>query len=154
MSDQPKPSIGSNWGLAEERQFMENLVCQRFNFLLVFFTLVVGGAIACEEQLHLKIILWLGTIIILPMTLTIIGAHWKLEQILKRIFEEENHAITVIHRAGRGYSVRWMIGYLIPAFCAVVLILGAFLASNGVLQVKGKTTQAAPPALSDSSSIR
>ena len=30
------------WTFEEERAFLENLVCQRFNFLLVFFGLVVA----------------------------------------------------------------------------------------------------------------
>ena len=36
----------SNWDMSQERAFLENLLSQRFNFFLVFFSLVVAGVLA------------------------------------------------------------------------------------------------------------
>jgi hypothetical protein len=42
MTTTPTPP---SWDISKEREFIENLLCQRFNFFLAFFSIVSAGAI-------------------------------------------------------------------------------------------------------------
>lgn len=44
------------WDMSQERAFIENLLGQRFNFFLVFFSLTVAGSVNAKAQIHLQII--------------------------------------------------------------------------------------------------
>ncbi|AGQ92211.1 hypothetical protein OH966_004485 [Vibrio parahaemolyticus] len=49
MDEKSNIEVGS-WSLSEERVFMENLLCQRFNFFLVLFGLFLAGGFGANEQ--------------------------------------------------------------------------------------------------------
>ena len=129
-----KPTTYS-WDFEKEREFMETLVCQRTNFLLVLFGLILAAAVSAKSQLYFQLVLWLGVATIVPVSLTIIGAHWKLDWILKKIYEDENHPITIVSAAGAHRSARWLIGYYIPVFCSVAILTGACLAFFDILRI-------------------
>ena len=48
--------------LSQEREFMENLLNQRFNFLLVFFSLVIAGALAARSHDQAVLVLQVGAV--------------------------------------------------------------------------------------------
>lgn len=126
------------WGYPEERAFIENLLCQRFNFLLVFFGLVVAGALECKERpVELQMVLWLGTVIVSLLSVTIAALQFKLGKILEEIFRDENQPITKIHRACHSRSVKEIIGYVIPSLCSLSLFVWALQASFNVFKSIG-----------------
>ena len=73
------------WDLSQERAFIENLLCQRFNFLLVFYSLVVAGAFTANSQRNFNIVLTIGAIVSSMFALPIARAHHKLELILRHL---------------------------------------------------------------------
>jgi len=58
------PNGEDKWTWSDERAFIENLLNTRFGSLLILFELVVLGAVMCDEQSHLQIVLWLGVLIL------------------------------------------------------------------------------------------
>jgi hypothetical protein len=123
----------TGWDLSKERAFMENLLNQRFNFYLLFFSIVVAGALSARTQVMLNLILSIGFIICCLLMATLMRAQQKLDLILERLFESADHPVAVINRmATAGFSVRKTIGYVIPILCCAVLAVGVALAFLGV----------------------
>ncbi len=129
------------WTLSEEREFMENLLNQRFDFLLVFYALVIAGAVSANSQLQFSIILIVGAVVCLFLGLSIYRANTKLTLIIDRIFQDPTHIVTQINEEakkmrGRSlFSVRWIIGWFIPLLCFVTLASAGVLACLGRLSV-------------------
>ena len=137
-----KPPV---WDMSQERVFFENLLNQRFNFFLILFSLVIAGAINCKEQLHLQIVLSLGSIVTVLFALVLGRSQEKLDLILKDLFSDSSHPAAIIdsraNKVGRrrrliGGSRRRLIGVWIPWICCAFLIIGAILACFGVLQAR------------------
>lgn len=145
--DGPK-AVDPPWDLSQEREFIENLLCQRFNFLLLFYSLVVAGAVATQSQTNFSIILTLGALICTLVSLPIARAQHKLELILKHIRLRDRHhpscltdewvddvtEVPWLFRAIVRRSTRTMIGYWIPLLCSASLWIGAVLSWFGVLR--------------------
>jgi len=129
------PSSNNSWDISKEREFIENLLNQRFNFFLVFFSLVVAGTIAAESQLFFKTILVLGSIICWLLALTLFRSQKKLDILLKMIFQNiPNHPAKksddeCMNRGSR----RRIIGYIIPTICCVFLSFITLLSLIGCL---------------------
>jgi hypothetical protein len=140
----------SSWGLSQEREFIESLLCQRFNFLLVFYSLVIMAAFTTRSQTNFSLALTLGALICSLFTLPIARAQHKLDLILKHIEQEQpEHPVRrtddwareptsvpkpvrfLVHK-----SRRHMIGYWIPVLCSASLWVGAVLSWLCVLRAK------------------
>ncbi|MCZ7625982.1 MAG: hypothetical protein M5R38_09325 [Candidatus Methylomirabilis sp.] len=79
MEEKLKPDPAQDtWSMSQEREFMEKLLCSRFNFFLVFFSLVINAAVSATDARYFKIVLTLGTLISIPLALTIVRAQMKL----------------------------------------------------------------------------
>jgi hypothetical protein len=135
MDKQEPERSKESWGFPQEREFIENLLCQRFNFLLVFFGLVVAGALACKEQLYLQILLWLGAFITFLISMTIAGLQWKLDIILGKIYLDRDSPIAFFYHNVCKLRASYIIGYLIPSICTLSLLLGAICASMNIWKV-------------------
>ncbi len=120
------------WDMSEERAFIENLVVQRFNFFLLFFTLIVAGAVGVKNETNLKAVLIVGAAVSCMITYTLIIANMKLNHILDRL--DSKHPFRVIEKEV-GLSGRNWIGYWIPVICSFVLIAACFLALCGHVAV-------------------
>lgn len=107
-----------SWDISEERAFIENLLSQRFNFFLVFFSLVIAGAMSAPSQLFFQTILTLGALICWLLALTVFRSQQKLDVLLSKIFEDKSHPATEANDAclNKG-SRRKIIGYIIPKIC-------------------------------------
>lgn len=128
------------WSMSDERAFMENLLCSRFNFFLVFFGLIIAGAVSTSDARFFKIILSLGSVISIPFALTIARAQRKLDIALEKHLFSENyksywgkHPAKVLDDECDGRSMRRWIGYWIPFSCCLALVLGAILALSNCL---------------------
>lgn len=125
----------TSWDMSQEREFTENLFCQRFNFFLVVFSLVAAGAAAANTQPKLVSILWIGFVICFLLALTIYRNYIKLDWIHRHLHKAKEHPI---HLVGEGikplgawglFPVNSIIGRWIPLFSCVVLLIGAIAAS-------------------------
>ena len=137
ISSVPQNSLS----MSQERKFIENLLCQRFNFFIVFYSIIIAGSLTSKSQTHLVVILTLGSVILTFFATTLFRVQHKLDLILTEIFEIPTHPATEIKNLAENTetmpwyarfiasgSRRKFIGYIIPAFCVFSLILGAVLA--------------------------
>lgn len=131
----PSREDAPSWNLSQERVHLENLFCQRFNFFIVLFSLVVAGAANANTQVKLAALLWIGFFLCALISLTIYRNYVKLMWIFQSLHQIPTHPIA---RAGvaakqlgwRGlFGVNSIIGIIIPSICCTVLLVGAILAS-------------------------
>lgn len=120
--DNDKNDRSPRWDISQERAFVENLLGQRFNFLLLFFSIFVAGAVNAREAPVLQAtVLSLGAIIALFLALAIWRTQRKLDLILARLGKTHPASFTDRHlRSGRHF-----IGFYIPPACCAALTLGA-----------------------------
>jgi hypothetical protein len=129
-----------DWTLSSEREFVENLFCQRFNFMLVLYSLFVAAAASANTQPKLTAILGLGALITTLTSLTIWRAYEKLIINLSMLYRLQKHPLSVVGRENdarphlkRGFPVNSILGIWVPLICSVSLITGFFLALFGCL---------------------
>jgi hypothetical protein len=159
-----------NWDISQERAYVENLVNQRFNFLLVFATIVAGGAVATGENAIVQFfILSSGTYFCHHIAETIYRAQLKLDTIFGLLRKDENHPYTLTSKladakrvkGAAGKSQLQKIGRLIPERIVQLLLALCFLSALNVgiktcdclvfseaspkVQAPGKTTPASSP---------
>lgn len=116
--DNDKDKRAPRWDISQERAFVENLLGQRFNFLLLFFSIFVTGAVNAREAPVLQaIVLSLGAIIALFLALAIWRTQRKLDLILAHLGKTHPASFTDGHlRSGRHF-----IGFYIPPTCCAAL---------------------------------
>jgi hypothetical protein len=126
------------WDMSQERVFEENLLSQRFNFFLLFFSLVVTGSVNAKTQVLFNTILGIGSLVCVLLAVVLAHTQQKLDLILKDLFTDESHPATIIDRRVMkgGMSRRRMIGLYIPWICCIILIIGLALALAGVVEVR------------------
>ena len=129
-----------DWSYFSEREFVENLVCQRFNYFIIAFSLFITAAATVNKPISLGIILGLGIIVLLAIWLTIIHSYIWLDIVFKILHNlpQKNHLFEVIRIEHltriRHTSVNKWIGIFIPLFCLLTLIAGFILVLTGVLK--------------------
>lgn len=130
--------------LLSERDFIETLLCERFNFLLLFYSLVVAGALQTTQPRTFAAILGLGALICTMLAFSIARSQLKLDLILDEVKETCPNDPSVLQdqwandsarfkRACVPCYARWpvrqsrrrIVGYLIPLVCYLSLWLGA-----------------------------
>jgi phosphotransferase system glucose/maltose/N-acetylglucosamine-specific IIC component len=147
--DSAKQSLNTHWDhwdLSQERAFIENLLGQRFNFLLIFFSIFVAGAVEARDSALLQAcVLSLGAVISIFLVLAIRRAQEKLDLILDILFATRNHPVAVINKLATKRSRRKLIGHLVPIICAGSLFIWSLGAWAGmVAQVISLPAQSAP----------
>jgi hypothetical protein len=127
--DNARDKSAPRWDLSQERAFIENLLGQRFNFLLVFFSIFIAGAVQARDWPLLQaIVLSLGAAIALCLMLAIGRTQQKLDIVLGLLFSDYTHPATIVNNlAGRG-SRRRMVGYVVPCICFASLLLWPIIA--------------------------
>jgi hypothetical protein len=134
--------VQTEWDLSQERVFMENLFCQRFNFFIVIFSLVIAGAASANTQPKLDAILWVGFALCTLVALTLYRNYVKLIWVLKSLHQIPQHPVAqggeyARHLGLRSlFGVQAIIGIIIPLICCSVLLVGAILASFCLLAAK------------------
>jgi hypothetical protein len=148
-AEEPRSSISgaevpqSSWDMSQERAFMENLFCQRFNFLLILFTVVLAGAASATTQTKQTAVLGVGCVFCGLISLTVYRNYVKLMAILKLLHGMSGHPVAIIgmsvkQKGLRGlFGVNPIIGILIPFLCTSTLILGTLLSWIGFLKATG-----------------
>jgi len=126
-----RDKTGPVWDMSQERAFIETLLGQRFNFFVVFFSLVLGGALNARTQFHFELILTLGTLICWLMARTLFRSQYKLDLILDDLFlHDASHPASIINKRANSRkvilgrkSMRRVIGYWIPCICCLALFI-------------------------------
>ncbi len=152
MSEQScKRDPCANWSWSQERVFLEEIICQRFNFLLVFYSLVVVGAFTTQSSLNFSLAFTLGALITSLIAVPIARVQRRLDCVLEEIeslypdhpavrtdkLVHEGSRLPPLFRRMARKSRREWIGYGIPTLCAASLCVGAGLAWFGVIGPHG-----------------
>ena len=91
------------WDMSQERAFIENLLARRFNFFLVFFSIVMAGSVNAKTQLHLQLVLGIGSTICVLFAMVLARSQEKLDLILQDLFQDDSHPARIIdQRAKKG----------------------------------------------------
>lgn len=132
-----KLTIGENmkysnneWNIYQERAFIENLLCQRFNFFILLFSLIITSAatVKSDDMLLFDMIVVSGILLCSCVGITIIRIYSKLDVILKMIYKYESPAMfKEIQNEANKYkfsfvNVNILIGFYIPVICVLILI--------------------------------
>lgn len=127
--------------LEEERQFVEEILNERFNFFMVFFSIIAAGAASTSNQVLFRWILSLGAFISVFLTFAIYRSYFK-QRILFKQFKIDNpdHAAAWADDEAKRtckslFTVVWILGWFIPIVCTVAISIAALLAWLGRLTV-------------------
>jgi hypothetical protein len=132
----------------DERVFMENLLVQRLNYMLITYAIFISGAFTVDKVYERCIIFTFGILIIGFMATTVQRAHRKHHFIMRLLYESKieikkykdvkneylDHPVKFINdkindkeqkSTYLGRSVSTIVGRWIPIFCVFSLIVGA-----------------------------
>ena len=151
-----RQSVG-DWSLSQEREFIENLLCQRFDFLLVFYSLIVAGAFQTQSQLNFALAFTVGALICIVFSISIFRTQKKLDLILDEIESiDEDHPFVRIENMSKTSKMpksywgimkylgvvkgsgRYIVGYCIPGLCSITLLAAAVFSWCEKLTIKNK----------------
>lgn len=137
-----KKEEGGGWDFWDERVQVENLLCQRFNFLIVCYSLFIAAFAVISDRTSKLILLSVGCIVIWLISIFVRRAWFKLDYNLKCLFvlHEKYNGIRLIdqYAANKGKLIKCIlkclgirynriIGSIIPNLMWISLAIG-FLA--------------------------
>lgn len=130
------------WTFYDERNLMENMFSQRFNFLLVTFSLFLVGAATVNNELLFQIILGLGALFTFLVALNLYRAFIKLDIILKILYKlEDYHIFPFVKKEVEQIGIKALVGtnrlvgILIPFLCVLTLIVLCVLSIFDIISV-------------------
>lgn len=91
----------NRWNFMQEREYVENLFCQRINFLILSFSLFVTAFASLDAKPGVQIIILLvGFIVTIPLSIIAVRAYKKLDIHLKITFnlEEDTNPMTIVDK--------------------------------------------------------
>lgn len=114
------------WDMSQERMFIENLLCQRFNYFLIFFSITIAGFSGAKSVWIGEVILIFGAIITTMFSGVLRWNQKKLNFIIDDLHKDESHPATIIDDLS-GNGRRKVIGIYIPTLCSVTIIISAII---------------------------
>ncbi len=87
---------GPVWDMSQERQLMELLVGQRFNFFVVFFSVVIAGALDATSPFRMQLILTIGSVVAIILTVAIHRASDRLHVTLEELRKDSTHPYSIV----------------------------------------------------------
>jgi len=123
------------WDMSQERQLTENLVGLRFNFFIVFFSVLLAGAIDAKTQLDMQLVLSIGSLISSIFTMALLRTSRRLDIILNILKRDSTHPYTIVSQRIGGQSVRRILWRMLPTICTALVCIGAIAAWLGYLNV-------------------
>jgi hypothetical protein len=161
MSTDPKPTeIGAHqdltpaerdklspvWDMSQERMFMENLLGQRFNFSVIFFSVVIAGSLNSKSRILTALVLSLGALISVLFTRVLARTQEKLDLIIADLLTDPSDPVSIIDaRATKTASKRKIIGHTIPRVCCTVLIVYSLYSWPCVIVPSARLRDQPPP---------
>jgi len=136
ISQQDRDLKAPVWDMSQERVFVFTLVNQRLQFLILFCSIVVAGAINAQSQGRVQFVLILGAIIAWLFSAIIIQTQARLTAVLNIIEQDPTHPYTIVtSQTKQKYRIQPLVSYLIPVICSITLTIGGVLALFGILTV-------------------
>lgn len=129
-----------DWNFNHEREFLEDQFCQRSNFLLVAYGLVVTAAASTSDKSTRITVLILGCIITIILGRTLYRVYKQVDRILTILHQISEHPIKFINESVlhpdkqfgyNSFNGNGLIGFILPAVCAGSLIVWLALAAGG-----------------------
>jgi len=124
----------NDWTFYQEREFIENLLQTRFNFLITVYTLFLLTFFQVKDKDSKIIILLLGLIIVGIMGLVVYRVYVKFNITMDILYNLDEHQVFLIvrrvikKRKFRLFNVNRFIGYIIPIFLFLsIVIMGILL---------------------------
>ena len=121
------------WDFYSEREFLENLMSQRFNYLLLIYSLFITAFAAIDGKVNRLIIIVLGFIFITLVSFTVYRAYFKVIILLKILHNLwDDHVIPFTDKEVNEYkfaalgNVNPLIGIWIPLLC-IASFIAAFI---------------------------
>ena len=139
--DNYKQKAFESWDLNQERIFLENLLQQRFNFFIVVFTLIMAGGTSANSISELNWLLMVGFFLCILLGLSVYRVFTKVDAVLRMIREIDDHVMHVVAIEAEkrkwpfSFKVNDIIGYVIPLFCLLVIVIWFALANLGYIHV-------------------
>lgn len=123
--------------LNQERFFAETLLSQRVHFFIIFFVIVVTGAIIAANfsNSYLVIILSIGTIISWGLTLTILRLSLRIRFINKKLGPEGINFVSAFLKLPFRI-LGWFSDIFIPVVCSLLITSGLILSTSGYFDLK------------------
>ncbi len=121
----------TDWTFYSEREFVENLFSNRFNYLLVVYSLFVTAFAAISGKTNKLIILGLGLFVTILISLTIYRAYIKLIINLKILHHlNEKHVFPMIGKEtkAKGAIALWNVNPIIGVVIPIVFIFSFTIA--------------------------
>jgi hypothetical protein len=111
------------WDISQERIWMETLVNQRTNFLIIFCSIVLAGTIQVMDYPLLQYtLLSFGFVIALGLCFAIWRASKKLDIVFDILREDSEHPYSVVDQiAGPAGSARKLVSIFIPWLCLFLI---------------------------------
>ncbi len=137
--------------LSDERQFMETLLNTRANFSIVVFGLALAGAATVDSRSLQFALLLSSTILSAFLAMATSRAQWKLDLLFRELPGEhpakmvdalaaqliKDRRVGLVCRVVVGKSRRRLVGYVVPWYTVVLLLLATILAPLGTFVSKG-----------------
>jgi hypothetical protein len=136
MSANDSASEADKWDMSKERELIDTLLGQRFNFFLVFFALMVNGALdarAYHDTQLVNGILTVGATVSLLLALSIGRLQKKLDAILTEVHAVPTHPATMIKSKMSWWPEQdhHIIGYWVPGVCVLAAVAFLILSLSG-----------------------
>jgi hypothetical protein len=120
------------WDMSQERVLALTILNQRFHFLLVFFSVIIGAAANTRQPRNATIVLCVGSVIAWLLAIAIVLAQRRLHAISSVLAQDKSHPyIIVTQLSGQRRSIQKILSYVIAPLCALVLTVGAVLSFVG-----------------------
>ncbi len=125
--------VGQSENGFEELAYLEKAIDRRLSIFLVFFTVVVVGALGSGSSSLSAAGFSIGSIICWLLAISIILTTKKAGAVAGVLKRDENYSYAKIENRFYSKIIRWILGYIIPVFCAIVLTFGSVASSVGWL---------------------
>lgn len=117
---------------SREREHIEKVIGDRFNFLIVFVGVVFAGLVASDSWPKRLVLGVIGLVVSFAMLIAIERAQTKFNLLFARIKAEFNchPASEIDDAAGSSGSARWILGSGLPCFFAMCFLVAATVAAT------------------------
>jgi hypothetical protein len=121
----------ADWTFYNEREFLENLLQTRFNFLIAVYAIFFAAFFTAKVDDRI-IILFIGFFVTLLVSKTVFRIYFKVDILLKILYElGDNYTSSIIKKEmsevdDNSESVNLLIGICIPLFLTTTFLIGMF----------------------------
>jgi hypothetical protein len=121
----------TNWTFFNEREHTETTFHNRFNFLLMAYSLLINAYFSVDDINNKLIILFIGLIIVIFLFVGIYGAYtrFKICYAILRCLDDKN-ALSIVMKEYEGKLIckifprNAIAGYIVPSIMSLSLVIG------------------------------